>query len=214
MLLDKDTIRLDDISVYLWKIDETRKELEELCQKLGINVSHINEIKSNQRACEKLATHLIVALIGGNKARLCHTEEGAPFIENSTLYISISHSAHLVAVAFSHTPVGIDIEHKAEQVLRVREKFLNDRELTIIGNTDKDSNLMFWTAKEAVYKVHGRKGIDFKNGIYQDTHVNSVFRATDEQKKVPYKVEHYRYDDYFMIAIATPKVVKSKNNYI
>ena len=210
MLLDKDTIRLDDITVYFWKIDETRKELEELCKNLGINTFHINETQSNQRACEKMATHLIVALILGNKARLCHTAEGAPFIENSTLHISISHSTHLVAVAFSPTPVGIDIEHKAEQVLRVREKFLNDRELTIIGNTDKNINLMFWTAKEAVYKVHGRKGIDFKNGIYQDTHVNSVFRATDGQKKIPYNVKHYQYDDNFIIAIATPKVVKSK----
>jgi phosphopantetheinyl transferase len=214
MLLDKDTIHLDEITVYFWKIEETRKELVDLCNKVGVDVSHTTEIKSTQRACEKLATLLTIALTLGNKTQLCHTDEGAPFIKNSKMHISISHSAHMVAVAFSPNPIGIDIEHKAEQVLRVREKFLNNRELALIGNKDKDINLMFWTAKEAVYKVHSRKGIDFKNDIYQDTRVKSVFRATDGQKKVPYKVEHYQYDENFMIAIATPKIVKSKNNNI
>lgn len=214
MLSDKDTIRLDNVTVYFWKIEEDRKELEELCNKMGITTSHITEIKSNQRACEKLATHLIVALILGNKAQLCHTDEGAPFIMNSPTYISISHSAHIVAVAFSRSPVGIDIEHKAEQVLRVREKFLNERELAIIGYNDKVVNLMFWTAKEAVYKIHGKKGIDFKNDIYQDTCINSVFRAVDGRKRTRYKVEHFNYDNDFMIAIATPKLTKSKTKHI
>ena len=194
MLLDKDTIHLNEITVYFWKIEETRKELVDLCNKVGVDVSHTTEIKSTQRACEKLATLLTIALTLGNKTQLCHTDEGAPFIKNSKMHISISHSAHMVAVAFSPNPIGIDIEHKAEQVLRVREKFLNNRELALIGNKDK--------------------GIDFKNDIYQDTRVKSVFRATDGQKKVPYKVEHYQYDENFMIAIATPKIVKSKNNNI
>ena len=31
MLLDKETIYLDNVTVYFWKIEESRKELEELC---------------------------------------------------------------------------------------------------------------------------------------------------------------------------------------
>lgn len=210
MLLEKDTIRLNDITVYFWEIKETRSELEDLCNKFGIDISHITNIKSNQRACEKLATLLIIALVLGNNAKLCHTDEGAPFIKDSLTHISISHSAHLVAVAFSSSPIGIDIEHKAEQVLRVRKKFLNDRELSIIDYNDKVINLRLWTAKEAVYKVHGKKGIDFKNDIYQDTHTKSIYRASDGLKNVLYNVEHYQYDNNFTIAIATPRVVKSK----
>lgn len=208
MLLDKNTIYIDDVTVYFWKIGESRKELEELCRKLNVSVSHIEEIKSNQRACEKLATQLIIALTLDNKAQLRHTEDGAPYIENSPIHISISHSAHLVAVAFSSAPVGIDIEHKAEQVLRVREKFLNDRELAITLCNDKVVNMMFWTAKEAVYKIHGKKGIDFRNDIYQDTRVNSVFRAVDGRKRTRYKVQHYNLDENFMLAIATIKTSK------
>lgn len=210
MLSEKDTIRLDNVSVYFWKIEECRKDLEILCDNVDITTTHITEIKSDRRACEKLATHLIIAHILGNKAELCHTDEGAPFIKNSHINISISHSAHIVAVAFSSAPVGIDIEHKADKVLRVREKFLNSRELSIIDSNDKIVNMMFWTAKEAVYKIHGKKGINFSNDIYQDIHIKSIYLATDGRKKVRYQVQHYTLDKDFIIAIATPECVKSQ----
>ena len=211
MLLDKETIYLDNVTVYFWKIEESRKELEELCKKSSVSVSHITEIKCDRRACEKLATLLIINHTLGNNAELCHNEDGAPYIKNAPLHISISHSAHYVALACSAAPVGIDIEYKAEQVLRVREKFLNDRELAATGHDDKVANMMFWTAKEAVYKIHGKKGIDFRNGIYQDTRIKSVFRAVDGRKRTPYKVQHFNIKGNFMLAIAAQKIVKSKN---
>ena len=157
-----------------------------------------------------MVTRLLINQVLNYNYDLCHTEDGAPYLNNSTRHISISHSARIVGIAFADTPIGIDIEHKANQVIRVREKFLNERELATIDSNDKTSNLKFWTAKEAVYKVHGVKGIDFKNEIYQDTRINSIFKAAMGKKTSLYKVQHFILDSEFMIAIATPKIKKSK----
>lgn len=203
---------LDNISVHFWEITETRDELKNLCLSVGIDTSYIDNIQSQQRACEKMATRLLINQVLNHNYDLCHTEDGAPYLKNFTRHISISHSSHIVGIAFADTPIGIDIEHKAEQVIRVRKKFLNERELATIDSNDKTSNLKLWTAKEAVYKVHGVRGIDFKNKIYQDIHINSVFKAAIGKKTILYKVQHFILDSGFMIAIATPKTKNQKNS--
>lgn len=196
---------LDNISVYFWEITETRDELKDLCLSVGIDTSCIDDTRSNQRACEIMASRLLIRSVLNHNYELCHTDDGAPHLKNFTQHISISHSSHIVGIAFADTPIGIDIEHKVDQVIRVREKFLNEHELATVDSNDKISNLKFWTAKEAVYKVHGIKGIDFKNQIFQDSHTSSVFKAVREERIVLYKVQHFMLDGEFMIAIATPQ---------
>lgn len=211
MPLDNEPIILDDVSVYLWEIKESKDELLSLCKKSGISTSQIENIKSYTRACEKLATLLILNHIFGHDVELEYNEAGAPRIKNVPTHISISHSSYLVGVAVSpFYAIGLDIEHKAEQVLRVREKFLNDTELHITLPNDKIVNLYYWTAKEAVYKAIEAKGIDFRNDIYKPLSYTNTFVAIKDKKKHHFKIRHFKHYSSFMVTIATPKIKTNK----
>ena len=114
---------------------------------------------------------------------LGHFRNGAPFINGSDARISISHTDGLYVVAtLPETPetdlsefseraaLGVDTERKdREQVLRVRERFLNDAELAAIPADDLLKNVMAWTAKEAAYKAALCDGLDFRNDIRIET---------------------------------------------
>lgn len=211
MPLAQKPIILDNVNVYLWEIKESKDELLSLCKKSGISTIQIEGIKSYTRACEKLATWLILNHIFGHNFELYYSVAGAPHIKNSPTHISISHSAYLVGVAVSSLhAIGLDIEHKAEQVLRVREKFLNDTELKLTQSNDKITNLYYWTAKEAVYKAIEANSIDFRNDIYKHTYYTNTFVAVKDKKKHYFKIKHFKYDSNFMVTIATPKIKTNK----
>ena len=108
-----------------------------------------------------------------------HFPNGAPFLFGSTSRISLTHAGHLLAVAtlpktpeadlsvFSpRTAMGIDAESLGrEQVIRVREKFLNDSELAMIPDDDAEANIIAWTCKEALYKAGMTESVDFRKDI-------------------------------------------------
>lgn len=152
--------------LYVWTLTETRDELHALCVKLGIDTSRSNGVKSERRAKEILAEYILIQHIFGNDAQLAHTDEGKPYIEGANHCISISHSEDAIAIATNETCViGIDLEKPSEQILRVRQKFLNDNEQGFIHKDDLRMSLMAWTAKEAIYKAASTKGINFKEDI-------------------------------------------------
>ena len=108
-----------------------------------------------------------------------HFDNGAPFIEGLPARISITHTTHYLAVAsLPKTPeinlesfnprsaMGIDAEPlDRSQVIKVRNKFLSEREIKMIPEEDLQANLLAWTSKEALYKCALQKGLDFKNDI-------------------------------------------------
>lgn len=108
-----------------------------------------------------------------------HFANGAPFLFGETSRISLTHTCHLLAVAtlpktpeadlsrFSRrTALGIDAEKlDRTQVIKVRDKFLSDKEKGFINEDDLESNIIAWTAKEALYKAAMTPGLDFCNNI-------------------------------------------------
>lgn len=108
-----------------------------------------------------------------------HYPNGAPYLVGDNSRISLSHTDHLLVVAtlpktpeadlskFSlRTAMGIDTERAdREQVIRVREKFLNDDELARIPADDLLRNIVAWTCKEALYKAALTEGLDYRNAI-------------------------------------------------
>jgi len=108
-----------------------------------------------------------------------HFANGAPFLFGLTSRISITHTAHLLAVATlpktpeanlsqfaPRTAMGIDAERlDREQVLRVRDKFLSDEEKAIVSEDSLEANIIAWTSKDALYKAAMTEGLDFRNDI-------------------------------------------------
>lgn len=91
-----------------------------------------------------------------------HKDEfGKPHLINSNFHVAISHSYPMIACAIHPiSACGIDIESKRPQLLKIKHKFLNPKELERCGE-DLEKLCLHWSAKEALYKIHGRKNLIF-----------------------------------------------------
>ena len=97
-------------------------------------------------------------------------KNGKPFIKNSPLYISISHSGNFVAAAFSQAEIGIDIEVMREINLNVAKKFCTNNDLEFLNSQENKTEAFFkiWTAKEAYLKITGEGIKDMKKISYKE----------------------------------------------
>ena len=78
-------------------------------------------------------------------------------------HISLSHCKNGVAAAFSEElEVGIDIETKRENLVRIAQKFTTEEELARF-NCEPQTALQFvWGIKESLFKLYGYGSVDFK----------------------------------------------------
>lgn len=106
--------------------------------------------------------HLVNKLIG-SPTEILKDEYGKPHLPNNEWYTSLSHTINYAAVIVSKKlEVGIDVETVHPRVERIAHKFLREDELAAIMPEERTAKLMLlWSAKEALYKLHGRKQLDF-----------------------------------------------------
>lgn len=108
-----------------------------------------------------------------------YAESGKPFLPESNLDLSFSHSENLTVCQLSSSiSCGIDVQHYREKILRVKEKFLHSAELLFAeGLSEKEQVSMLtamWSAKEVLYKMYGKGFIDYLN-----TFTIQPFRQSD-----------------------------------
>ena len=105
-----------------------------------------------RRMAEQRTVSEMARRIFGNDATIAHTRHGAPYIVGRTTFVSVSHSLHFAALAWSDTNlVGIDIEEmRLNQLSRVANKFLNSSETDIYSG---ERLIEAWTLKEAAFKA-------------------------------------------------------------
>ena len=93
---------------------------------------------------------------------------GKPHLVNLPGHISISHCWPYAGVVYHTTPVGLDIEKVQDKLQRIAPKFLDQDELNqSVQSLDKLT--LRWSAKEALYKLHGRKQLAFKEQLKTGT---------------------------------------------
>jgi phosphopantetheinyl transferase len=94
-----------------------------------------------------------------------YTDEGKPYLSNSSDFISISHSTNFLALATAPYPIGIDIEECNERILKLKDRFLSETEKMIVNTNDISSLTAAWCIKEALFKLGKVKGVDFKKDL-------------------------------------------------
>jgi len=153
--------------VLVWRLDEEAPQLLSLCRQEGIPVEDLVELPV-KRQREKAAERLLLCHAMGHPVTLSHTPQGAPVVDGlEDLNISITHTMHLVALALNDSAViGLDAElADRQQVLRVRDKFLNAGEQQFISPDNQQAHIIAWTAKEAVIKAERNSAINWTGGI-------------------------------------------------
>jgi len=157
-----------DLSVCVWELTESENDLLEIVTKQEIPHLHlIQNVKLTQKRRERLAALICINKVLGENAYYEIGENGKPFLKNSSKHISISNTSSRVAVLFSKHNCGIDYQKKTEQLVRILNKFANENEQKIITNYTIPIDLIhwIWSAKEAIYKKHNRKGLSLKHDL-------------------------------------------------
>jgi phosphopantetheinyl transferase (holo-ACP synthase) len=93
-----------------------------------------------------------------------YTESGKPFLVNSKEYISISHSQNFIGILKAPFDVGLDIEEINERIIKIKNRFLNEKELKLFDSSIENLTIA-WTLKEALFKLNTRNGIDFRKEL-------------------------------------------------
>jgi 4'-phosphopantetheinyl transferase len=160
----------ENTSIGLWKITETPEELEQKLQLKEHELLLLHSLSKEKRNLHWLATRVLLRkMLDTHEYIDCQADEyGKPILMNHPHHISLSHSYDYAAVIVSRTKkVGIDIEIIKDKIVRVQNKFMNDAEFSFIKDENRREQLyVCWCAKEAVYKLHGKKEISFKDHIH------------------------------------------------
>ncbi|RRN76128.1 4'-phosphopantetheinyl transferase superfamily protein, partial [Pseudoxanthomonas sp. SGD-10] len=162
----------------LWKIEETPETLEKQLHLKEHELQILRSLQGNKRNLHWLATRVLLrTMLNTTEYIDCRPDEnGKPFLMNLPHHISLSHSYDYAAVMISeNSRVGIDIEIMKDKINRVKHKFLNNNELAFIDTTNTIEHLyVCWCAKEALYKLNGKKEISFKDNISLESFAYSI----------------------------------------
>lgn len=122
-------------------------------------------------AAHELLEFVLKEVYGISEPRLELGEHGKPYLSHGPEF-NISHSRGYVAVAFSDTPVGLDVEVVRPYLEKLPERIFSPEELEWFqrrGRTKVDF-FTLWTLKESYYKYLGTGLTGFPNGtkFYQE----------------------------------------------
>lgn len=172
MLLQREVAEKTKLAI--WKIEESEEWFRSQLKLDARENQLIDAIKHPHKKLHWLSSRLLLRILLNNPDDFIHLESderGKPLVRNFPVKISISHSADLSALLLSENlEVGIDIEKIDSKIERIQHKFLRDEELQSISSDHRLEQIyVYWCAKEAMYKLHGKKQLDFKEHLFAGT---------------------------------------------
>jgi phosphopantetheinyl transferase len=152
----------------VWKISESVEALRSAISLREGEEALYNLFVAESRKKQWLAYRLLVKkLLEPDEFPVEYDSSGKPFLAGSDFHISVTHTDDLAAVIISrHAKVGIDIERIRMRIEKVKDKFLSEKEALLIGKErDLEQLTLAWCAKEALYKLYGKRNLDFRENI-------------------------------------------------
>jgi phosphopantetheine--protein transferase-like protein len=154
-------------TISVWEIVESEEELLSLCSVPNDELEELQLIRSIDRRRERLAVRALLNQLFEGKVYLGHHDNGRPFLQNSLIEISISHTKRFAAVlTHPDDSVGIDIESLDRNFSAVEKKALSPYEIENLSEKNRNLHLaIYWSAKEAIFKRMSLSDVDFARQI-------------------------------------------------
>ena len=127
------------------------------------DVASASRFQNDSRRREHLAWRRVVRSELGRGVVIDYNEVGAPVVDTPNTHISVAHCAQSVAVAIANEPVGVDIEALDRNYERVKSRFMSPAEEAL--SSLEAWPAVVWTAKEAIYKLYGKREVDLTEDI-------------------------------------------------
>lgn len=159
----------NNFALGLWEITENETELLNKFSNIApeSEIEQAVAFKYPGRRNEWIATRLLLYDLLSRVVTIDYDLAGKPLLENQEQSISISHTKGMVAVVIGANIAGIDIELYSDRVLKIEKKFMSGIESSQVSKSEKAKELLiYWSAKETLFKLHGGGGLDFKKNLY------------------------------------------------
>ena len=152
----------------IWKLEEASDELLSLLKNKESYKSQLDLIHSESRRREWLACRVLLQELVDSSVLIAYRSNGAPYLLNSPLHISISHTKGYVAVLLqAQSVVGIDIEYRSTRVQKIRSRFMSEKEERALDKRNETEHLLLhWCAKETLFKMIGQENVDFQKHLH------------------------------------------------
>jgi phosphopantetheinyl transferase len=198
--LNKETV------IGVWKIEEDLETLLTMVDMSPEDRKRYDVFRSNSRKTEFLSVRALLAEMLGRDARIVYNKNNKPFIKDGSHFISITHSNKLTAILMSKDErVGIDLEYMRVNINAFASKFLNKREKITRRWADRTYHLyIHWCAKEAMYKICDKEGINIVNDITIEpfeVRESGEIKGTVKNQRIDDRFTLYysRYDNYTIV---------------
>lgn len=185
-------------TIGIWMLEEPSVDLIKLCKLSKSDKAKFDGFVAERRKREFLASRILLHKLVNEDAEILYNESGKPALKNSSQHISISHSSDVACVFISEKQIGIDVEQTSRKIDRIATRFLHPKEQDFIAGlqNQQEAKVLFWAAKEAIFKCTEHEGIEFNEQIYicpfpfKDT--GSIEgRLKTEQKIVNFKLHYF-----------------------
>lgn len=196
----------DHTLVGVWKIEEDLKTLLAMVDMDQNDRKRYRTFRSTSRKLEFLSVRALLKELIGAEARIVYNKNNKPFLKDGSHFISITHSNKLTAIMLSTKErIGIDLEHMSSNINAVSFKFINKKERITRERDQKRYHLyLHWCAKEALYKICDKDGINIKKNItiypFELSESGDIKGKVHSEKINEIFDLHYtRYDNYSMV---------------
>ncbi|MDH5396569.1 MAG: 4'-phosphopantetheinyl transferase superfamily protein [Cyclobacteriaceae bacterium] len=179
----------------IWDITESLSALE---QQLDIKMednSHLPLTHEKKRAewfSTRIMAREMMGYMGWSYHGIFKDQFGKPHFKHTSVQVSVTHSFPFVSVLIDKTkPVGIDMEYPNVKLLKIARRFLSEDELTFIDPNDTKMLAIAWGAKEALYKLHGRRKLSFREQLLLDPYTAENNEGQFSGKIIDENIENY-----------------------
>lgn len=149
----------------LWQIEESEEWFRQQLDLSEEEAAQLACLKGAGRRQEWLAARQLVHRMSGRAKRGIFIKDqfGKPHLEGTSWQISISHTHHHLSAAIAAPQAcGIDIQGLVPKITRLRRRFVTSQEAAVLRpKTELEQLHLIWGGKEALYKAHGRREIDW-----------------------------------------------------
>ncbi len=147
--------------ILIGMMDEEVEDLQSQLSNFEVYVKEYQNIHLEKRKKEFLSARILLNQLLEHEVQVLYDEHQKPHLKDQSAQISITHSRNYVSViAHKNYFVGIDLELRTKKISNIAARFLNQRELSYMQG-DISKMEIAWSTKEALYKIIGKKAVDF-----------------------------------------------------
>lgn len=188
----------NNISLVIWQITESHDELQAMLPSEILTDAELASISHQQKQveffCSRLVIKYLANYLGIKYLGIKKDEHGKPYLSGSNWQMSITHTTNYVAaVMHPSEALGMDMEKPSEKLRRIAHKFLSETE-RIEAENDIEKLCIYWSAKEALYKLYGKRKVIFNENLF-------VFPFQKEQNKITGRLKINEIDEEYSIYV-------------